>query len=70
MLLKAYKYLANNIRNRDVHGYVPNVRDGQFHVVLKQFAPSFNLLISWLPSGPNTLNEWLNDAPVFIESLA
>ena len=69
MILKTYKHLAKDIRNRDAHAYVPNVRDKHFAEVSDQFVPCFNLLISWLPGGPPAINEWCENALNFIETL-
>lgn len=49
-LRAAFLYLQGSIRNRDVHGYVPNVRDDGFRLVQELFVPEFNRLISWVPS--------------------
>lgn len=69
-LLDAYKHLAIDIRNRDAHAYVPNVRNDHFDDVRDGFVPCFKLLLSWMPDGPNTINKWMDDASEFIESLA
>jgi len=69
LLLAVYRLLASDIRNRDAHAYVPNVRDAHFNLVPARFAPCFNLLVSWLPEGAHTLNKWRDDAPQFIASL-
>jgi hypothetical protein len=45
---RAYERLKK-IRDRDVHAYWPNVRDGDFILVGETFVPSFNLMLSWLP---------------------
>jgi hypothetical protein len=50
-VLDTYKLLAKNIRNRDVHAYVPNVRNNDFNLVSDRFVPCFNLMMSWLPDG-------------------
>ena len=68
LLLSSYECLGK-LRNRDVHAYVPNVRDSHFGWVRDRFIPCFNLLISWLPEGPHTLNTWGDGAPQFITSL-
>lgn len=41
----AYLYLANAIRNRDAHAYVPNVRQEHHHMTV-DFAPAFNTLLA------------------------
>jgi len=69
LLLASCKRLASDIRNRDAHAYVPNVRHSHFNLVSDSFAPCFNLLVSWLPGGPHTLTKWKDDAPQFIASL-
>jgi hypothetical protein len=58
LLNAAYGLLTKSIRNRDVHAYVPNVRDSHYFLVPQLFAKTFNLLVSWLPGGPGTLNQW------------
>jgi hypothetical protein len=68
-LVAAYKELGSAIRNRDAHAYVPNVRNANFHLVSDRFVPCFNLLVSWLPKGPHTLNRLKDDAQQFIASL-
>lgn len=69
LLLGTYEYLAREIRNRDAHAYVPNVRRAHVDDVRDRFVPCFNLLISWLPAGPCVINEWRDDAPEFIATL-
>ena len=69
LLLASYELLARTIRNRDAHAYVPNVRDYHFSLVPDLFAGCFNLLVSWLPGGPGTLNSWRSEARDFIASL-
>lgn len=69
LLLAAYGLLASTIRNRDAHAYVPNVRDYHFPLVGQLFAGCFNLLASWLPGGPATINLWKRDAREFIASV-
>lgn len=51
VVLDTYKLLAKNIRNRDVHAYVPNVRNNDFNLISERFVPCFNLMMSWLPHG-------------------
>jgi len=70
-LIAAYKLLALRIRNRDAHAYVPNVRDSSFWLVSDLFLDCFNLLVSWLPGGCDTLNKWRDssEAKRFIDSL-
>jgi hypothetical protein len=62
LLLAAYQLLAGTIRNRDAHAYVKDVRDDDFHLVSELFVPCFNLMASWLPDGPGTLNKWMDEA--------
>lgn len=69
LLLATYEFLARTIRNRDAHAYVPHVRDYYFSLVPELFARCFNLLVSWLPSGPRTLNEWRQEAEEYIAAL-
>jgi hypothetical protein len=69
LLWAAYRLLAKTIRNRDAHAYVPNIRDSHFSLVPDLFCDCFNLLLSWLPNGPKTLNTWRADASEFIASL-
>lgn len=69
LLLAAYDFLARTIRNRDAHAYVPNVRDHHHSLVSDLFARSFNVLVTWLPGGPGTLNKWRDEAGQFIDSL-
>lgn len=69
LLLSAYELLSRTIRNRDVHAYVPNVRDLHHSVVPEVFCPCFNLLVSWLPDGPSILNVWRAEAASFIAQL-
>jgi hypothetical protein len=68
-ILKGYQRLGSEIRNRDAHAYMPNVRDAHFDIVRDQCVSSFNLLISWLPEGPHEINKWCDDAAQFIASL-
>ncbi len=68
LILAAYGLLKTSIRNRDAHAYVPNVRDHHFSLVGELFAKCFNLLVSWLPGGPDTLELWKRGAREFNES--
>jgi hypothetical protein len=62
----AYELLHKSIRNRDVHAYVPRVRDSHHHLVPELFSGCFNLLVSWIPDGGATrLNRWLAEAKAF-----
>jgi hypothetical protein len=69
LLLAAYDFLAETIRNRDSHAYVPKVRDDHFSVVPELFVDCFNLLVSWLPGGPVVLTNWRDEAREFVASL-
>jgi len=40
-----YIYLANSIRNRDVHRYTKDTRGFHFHMVEKLFVPAFNIIL-------------------------
>lgn len=69
LLLSAYTLLHKTIRNRDVHAYVPNVRNDHHSVVLELFCPCFNLLMGWLPGGAQILNDWRRDHASFLAQL-
>jgi len=69
LLFASYELLRSSVRNRDVHGYVPNVRDAHYNLVPQLFAESFNLLVSWLPGGRSTLTQWRAEAKQLIASL-
>jgi hypothetical protein len=45
----AMNLLRDSIRNRDAHAYIPNVRNGNFHLVEPLYLPAFNILLSWIP---------------------
>ena len=51
--------LGRSIRNRDAHGYVPNVRDSHHNLVPELFARCLNITAKWLPGGPCTLTTWI-----------
>jgi hypothetical protein len=68
-LLDAYDYLRKDIRNRDAHAYIPNVRNAHFDDVSGRFIPCFNLLTSWIPGGSAVIKKWREEAPKFIEGL-
>jgi hypothetical protein len=68
LLVASYKLLQFSIRNRDVHAYVPNVRDSHFHLVPELFSRALNTLASWIPGGPSTLTAWRRDAADFVAS--
>jgi hypothetical protein len=70
LIVDGYQHLANEIRNRDAHAYVPNVRDSHFHDVSDRFVPCFNLLTSWLAGGPQAINRLMEGSQEFIASLA
>lgn len=69
LLFAGYELLRRSIRNRDAHAYVPNSRDSHFNLVPELFTRCFNVLGSWLPGGPSTLNQWRADAKQFIAKL-
>lgn len=69
LLLAGFELLGRSIRNRDAHAYLPNERDSHFELVSALFAPCFNILVSWLPGGPSTLNLWQADAEHFIAAV-
>ena len=69
LLFAAYELLSRTIRNRDAHAYIPNVRDWHFFLVPDLFCNCFNLLISWLPNGPRTLNKWRAEAQALVASV-
>jgi hypothetical protein len=69
LLHAAYQLLCKSIRNRDVHAYVPNVRDSHYNLVPELFSTCFNVLVSWLPEGAFTLNRWRAEAKALISSL-
>lgn len=69
LLLAAYDFLCRACRNRDAHAYVPKTRDSQFSLAAEIFPECFNMLMTWLPGGPATLNAWRLDAEPFIASL-
>lgn len=69
LVFSTYTLLGKTIRNRDAHAYVPNVRDSHHPLVPELFSKCFNLLVSWLPDGSETLNKWRAEASSFVESL-
>ena len=46
-LVAAKRLLANAIRNRDTHAYIPNVRENNRPMVDQLFRPAFNSMIEW-----------------------
>lgn len=69
MILQVYERLRSEIRNRDAHAYIPNVRASHFDFVRDECVPCLNLLISCLPISPQEINKWSDEAPQFIASL-
>jgi hypothetical protein len=49
MVYAALELLANMIRNRDAHAYVPNVRSQHEWLVSSLFVPAFNVMLRWMP---------------------
>ncbi|CAE6843946.1 hypothetical protein R69658_06852 [Paraburkholderia aspalathi] len=49
-LVVAKRLLANAIRNRDTHAYIPNARENNRPMVNQLFRPAFNSMIEWLPA--------------------
>lgn len=60
LVLASVELLRRSIRNRDVHGYVPNVRESH-HEFARLLCGSFNILVQWLPDGPQQVNCWLSE---------
>jgi hypothetical protein len=48
-LRAAFQLLAESVRNRDAHAYVPDERIQHFHLV-RMFEPAFNTLLAWAPA--------------------
>jgi hypothetical protein len=69
LLLVAYDFLRQTVRNRDAHAYRPNQRDDNFHLIPELFVKAFNILLGWVPGGQTALNEWRNEAEAFVKSL-
>ena len=69
LLMVAYDFLRQTIRNRDAHAYRPNVRDANFHLVPELFVKGFNLLLTWIPGSQSELNIWRDRAEEFVRSL-
>lgn len=69
LLFAAYSLLGKTIRNRDAHAYVPNVRESHFDLVSRLFVGCFNLLVSWLPGGPEVFSMWRQEAQQFLDTL-
>jgi hypothetical protein len=46
-VVAARRLLANAIRNRDTHAYIPNVRENNRPTVDQLFRPAFNSMIEW-----------------------
>ena len=70
LLLASYQLLARRIRNRDAHAYVPNVRDDHHELVPNLFCDCFNLLITWLPEGTETLVAWRAHNKEFVDEIS
>jgi hypothetical protein len=68
-VLATYDLLGKSIRNRDAHAYVPNVRDSHFNLVDGIFTPCLNLLVSWIPCEKSVINDWMDQAPNFTDSI-
>lgn len=69
VILKVYKHLGSEIRNRDAHAYVPNVRTAHFDYVRDECVPCLNLLISCLPGGAAEIAKWTEDPQEYIASV-
>ena len=69
-LFGAYRFLAETIRNRDAHAYIPHVRDEHHWAAGKVMAPAFDLLVKWVPlGGARRVNRYTLTAGVLLDSL-
>lgn len=62
----AVHFLGKSIRNRDAHGYVPNVRDSHYDLVPELFARCLNITLDWIPDGRSALNDWIKSSEELI----
>lgn len=69
LVLAACHLLGQSIRNRDAHGYVPNIRDSHHNLVPELFAQCLNITAKWLPAGPSTLSRWIDEARDFVADI-
>jgi hypothetical protein len=52
-----------------MHAYdIRRVREQHYYLVPELFTKVFNLLISWLPDGPKTLNDWRDSFSLSIQA--
>ena len=65
-LLAGYILLAERIRNRDMHAYIPDVRNNHYWLVPELFVECFNILATWLPGGSSTLHQWRKGGRKFV----
>lgn len=59
MLIAGYRLLAAEIRNRDAHLYVRDVREDDFPLVQRVFVPCLNTLVKCIPGGSKALAKML-----------
>lgn len=65
----AFDLLCRSIRNRDAHGYVPNIRESHHMVAATLVCNALNILVTLLPDGANAVSSWIEDAENFIDTL-
>lgn len=76
LVCAAKTVLARNIRNRDAHAYIPNVRNNHLYLVEALFIPAFNIMLNWLPplatgSGlPPRMTKVFEDTKGFVAGMA
>ncbi|MGZ4925329.1 MAG: hypothetical protein ACXV4B_02625 [Halobacteriota archaeon] len=77
-LVKAARIvLARNIRNRDAHAYVPNIRNNHQELVGSLFLHAFNFMLGWLPpsaavpgsSLPEEMTRIFSDTKSFVSGM-
>ncbi len=70
LIAASFEFLQRTIRNRDAHAYVPNVRESHHDVARTILCCSYNLLIAWIPGGPQEAKKWVSEADDFIARAA
>jgi len=69
IIFSAFNLLMRSIRNRDIHAYIPNVRDNHNYLVPELFCRCFNIIKECVPGGGCKLNYWIQNSSGLVNEL-
>ena len=70
IVYSSFNLLMRSIRNRDIHAYVPNVRDDHNYLVPELFCRSLNIIKECIPGGGGELNYWMQNSLGLVKEMS